>query len=558
MQKGKKFKTIMIIIVLCLVSLKYTRFEVRDIHSVYSLDGHLKWQFEAEHSFLFSSPCVADLDGNGLLEVLIGSLDRNLYCLDDSGNHIWSFSTEGQIVNSPSAADLDSDGKIEILIADGYNLYCLNEKGKIQWQKEISIVLSIPCIADVDNDGELDIIVVSISVTFTGSYLTTIYCLNYLGNEKWRYEINDDTIFSPCVTDLDGDGTLEILMGTYNSTLYCLDHQGNEEWRFLANETGSIKYPIAVDVDKDEKLEILFVTLDNYLYCLDNNGLEKWHFNANSTPSSPVVADIDNDDYPEILFGSESTGLFCLNYTGEIEWVFTSGNKMMSPVLADLDNDKYLEILVPSNDMVFYIINHDGIEAGNFILKNRISNSPCVADLNDDGVLEILVGAENELLCYSFPSIDSSGAFPWYCNRGSIFRTGNIDRDSDYLDDITENFYQTNQSDSDSDNDGLLDGLEVQIGLNPLVDDSDEDEDSDGLTNFEELKIYHTSIFTSDTDKDGRKDGWEVEYGSDPLCWDNWTYLFGLYFLPIYVGIIAAVIILIRRRQIKTSRIIEK
>ena len=256
MQKRKKFSTIMLIIVLCLVSLKDTRFKVINIHSVYSLDGHIKWQFEADHSFLFSSPCIADLDGNGLLEVLIGSLDRNLYCLDDSGNQIWLFSTEGQIVNSPSIADLDSDGKIEILIADGYILYCLNEKGKIQWQKEVPITLGIPSIADVDNDGELDIIIISISAT-SSSYVTTIYCLSYLGIEKWKYKINSDSIYSPCVTDLDNDGTLEILMGTYNSTLYCLDHQGNEEWRFLANHTTSIKNPIAVDVDNDEKLEIL-------------------------------------------------------------------------------------------------------------------------------------------------------------------------------------------------------------------------------------------------------------------------------------------------------------
>ncbi|MHA1464727.1 MAG: hypothetical protein ACTSQ2_06515, partial [Candidatus Heimdallarchaeaceae archaeon] len=141
----------------------------------------------------------------------------------------------------------------------------------------------------------------------------------------------------------------------------------------------------------------------------------------------------------------------------------------------------------------------------------------------------------------------------WYRYRGSIFSTGNIDSDSDYLDDVTEKFYGTNRTNPDTDNDGSLDGLEVQIGLNPLVNDASEDEDNDGLTNYEELKVYHTSIFTSDTDKDGRKDGWEIEHGSDPLRWDNWTYLFGLYFLPIYGGIIVAVILLIRKRQMKAS-----
>jgi len=105
-----------------------------------------------------------------------------------------------------------------------------------------------------------------------------------------------------------------------------------------------------------------------------------------------------------------------------------------------------------------------------------------------------------------------------------------------------------------TDNDGFLDGLEVQIGLNPLINDADEDEDNDGLSNYEELKTYHTSIFTSDTDKDGRKDGWEVEHGSDPLRWDNWAYLFGLYLLPDYGGIITMIVILLKRRNMQLKK----
>ncbi|MHA1398638.1 MAG: hypothetical protein ACTSSF_13180, partial [Candidatus Heimdallarchaeaceae archaeon] len=105
---------------------------------------------------------------------------------------------------------------------------------------------------------------------------------------------------------------------------------------------------------------------------------------------------------------------------------------------------------------------------------------------------------------------------------GSVYHTGWMDSDGDYLDDLTESFYQTNSSKEDTDGDEFLDGWEVQVGLNPLVDDARQDKDGDGLTNYEEAKIYHTSLFTADTDNDGLLDGWEVENGHNPLKWDNW------------------------------------
>ncbi|MHA1259334.1 MAG: hypothetical protein ACTSRO_06790 [Candidatus Heimdallarchaeaceae archaeon] len=112
-----------------------------------------------------------------------------------------------------------------------------------------------------------------------------------------------------------------------------------------------------------------------------------------------------------------------------------------------------------------------------------------------------------------------------------------MDSDGDYLDDLTEQFYQTNKSISDTDSDGFVDGWEVQVGLNPLIDDAKEDKDNDGLTNYEEAKTYHTSLFTADTDKDGLLDGWEVEKGHNPLKWDNWAKFFGLYLLPLWIAV---------------------
>ena len=63
----------------------------------------------------------------------------------------------------------------------------------------------------------------------------------------------------------------------------------------------------------------------------------------------------------------------------------------------------------------------------------------------------------------------------------------------------------------DLDSDGMDDGWETAIGLDPEVDDSGEDPDNDGLTNLEEWNSGENSTnpLKSDSDKDDLTDGAE-------------------------------------------------
>ncbi len=70
----------------------------------------------------------------------------------------------------------------------------------------------------------------------------------------------------------------------------------------------------------------------------------------------------------------------------------------------------------------------------------------------------------------------------------------------------------------DSDNDGLTDDMEMQIGTDP----NNPDTDGDGLTDGEEVNSYDTDPLNADTDGDGLTDGEEVNsYGTDPLNEDT-------------------------------------
>lgn len=68
-------------------------------------------------------------------------------------------------------------------------------------------------------------------------------------------------------------------------------------------------------------------------------------------------------------------------------------------------------------------------------------------------------------------------------------------------------------ADVDSDEDGLANIYEIENGTDPLSKDTD----NDGLTDYEEIFIYNTNPVIPDTDEDGLEDGDEPHIGLDPI-----------------------------------------
>lgn len=88
----------------------------------------------------------------------------------------------------------------------------------------------------------------------------------------------------------------------------------------------------------------------------------------------------------------------------------------------------------------------------------------------------------------------------------------NTDSDGDGNDD----------GDADSDSDGIPNLLELTSGLDPAdAEDAERDEDQDGLSNRAELLLHGTSMTIADTDEDGVLDGQEVRLSLDPLVVDT-------------------------------------
>ncbi|MFT5296134.1 MAG: outer membrane protein assembly factor BamB [Colwellia sp.] len=136
-----------------------------------------------------------------------------------------------------------------------------------------------------------------------------------------------------------------------------------------------------------------------------------------------------------------------------------------------------------------------------------------LAELDVEGTPLALTPSGEEL---NLISVLSDGSF-------NITAVGIVDSDNDGLPLWWESLYNlddNNASDAalDSDEDGLTNLEEFSLRTNPIVADTDDD----GLLDGEEVNTYLTSPLESDSDQDGLTDGAEVnEHGTDPLLSDS-------------------------------------
>jgi len=211
----------------------------------------------------------------------------------------------------------------------------------------------------------------------------------------------------------------------------------------------------------------------------------------------------------------------------------------------DQDNDglaDYLETTVYNSDPASSDSDNDGLTDGEEVYT--YNTSPTNSDSDGDGLLD-----GEEVHTYNTsptdPDSDNDGMTDGWEIANSLDpldpSDALLDPDNDGLINLEEYQNSTDPHDSDSDDDELLDGEEVNTyNTDPNNPDSDEDglsdsaevnihntdpnnpdSDNDGLTDGEEVNIYSTDPNNPDSDGDTMLDGWEVENGLNPLINDS-------------------------------------
>ncbi len=176
-------------------------------------------------------------------------------------------------VPNPVVADLDGDGFMEILYPsyDGkVHAYWLDKAQHGSWPYTIPTLglpgddfrfASEPVVADLDNDGHAEVIFTSWPKKGTGG-VGQLHILNYLGQELHRINLPAKAIGAgwngglgaPTLANIDADPDLEVVVGTVSSGVVAYDLPGTPNARILwgtgrggPRRTGKLEPALAIN-----------------------------------------------------------------------------------------------------------------------------------------------------------------------------------------------------------------------------------------------------------------------------------------------------------------------
>jgi len=296
-------------------------------------------------SYLFAFNVVKNENGEGYLCLPKKKPDLTEWVSSDVVNAGWG---------SPTLADLDGDGKAEIVVGN----VVFDYTGKLLWKGQggnggmgNDLIKthsgSISVVADINNDGKMEVI--------AGN---TVY--KYNGEILWQR--NDLVDGLTGVADMNLDGEPDIVLVAYNST-YILDSKGNTicgptsipgSMNKSLNKGGA---PIIADFNGDGKPEY-GVAGAEYFVVFDNQCKILWQ-SPTSDKSSNVtgasVFDFEGDGKAEAVYNDE---LYLRVYNGKDGQVLfqtpnTTNTTFEYPLIVDVNNDNKAEIVVIANTICY-------------------------------------------------------------------------------------------------------------------------------------------------------------------------------------------------------------
>lgn len=259
------------------------------------------------------APALADLDGDGAVEVVVGST----VVAGDDGRVLWqgdqgtgAFPVHPEVGYHSVPLDLDLDGFKEVLT--GQTLYAFD--GEVICSFPDNTWDGFVAAADLDEDGLGEVVSVgggTVRVFERDCTITAEWSLSGGGNGGM-----------PTIADFDVDGSPEI--GVADATTYSVyEPTGEPLWSQPVQDASShMTGSLVFDFENDGHPEVVYAD-ETRLWVFDGRSgevrLEDTNHASRTLHEYPTVADVDNDGSTEIIVpcggghgGENSNGLYVL------------------------------------------------------------------------------------------------------------------------------------------------------------------------------------------------------------------------------------------------------
>ncbi len=353
-----------------------------------------------------AAPALADIDGDGDLDVLVGDDPGDLILFANTGSATspafaaplvdpLGLGAAGAFDATPDLVDLDGDGDLDVLAADfaGDLLFFSNTGGVTSPAFAPPSVdpfglgstgnHAAPFVVDLDGDGDRDALVgrddgsIVLFLNTQSSAPRPLFSFPSLN----PFGLSNLSFFaSPDFVDIDDDGDLDAFVGAWNGEVYFFRNTGGPTSPVFAAPTkdpfglahgASVDQPIFTDIDGDGDLDE-FVGTSRGTYFARNTG----------TATSPA-------------FGPATHGVFGLTGVPNANLV----------VFADLDGDGDLDAFEATHDVGLYFARNTGTATSPAfeapvhdpfgIQDSGPGEHPAIADLEGDGDFDLMIGTES-------------------------------------------------------------------------------------------------------------------------------------------------------------------
>lgn len=428
------------------------------------------WSVKYDGVGTFSSPRVTDLNGDNVGDVILGAGREEFHACDSavialdgkSGEMLWCVRAIDQIFGSAALKDLNGDGVMDVLIggrsaelkaidgATGKVIWKFNKrKGAKKWYN----FYNPQFIADQDGDGLEDIL-----ISNGGDVMAAPYDPNrpsghlvVLGSRDGsllaQAQVPDgkETYMSVAALPVDGGKDYKVVFGTggetigghlYVTTLSDILAGDLSGAKLLdtSEEKGYIAPPVWIDINGDNNPDIVANAVEGKLLAYDGITYEPlWSVKIPNTEAYSSVAPgyFTGDSIPD-FFVSYAIGrwpkldwskqIMVNGATGNVEYIDSLGYYQTStPVVIDLNNDGWEEAILSVNSHVYdeadnrtlnnllVVINfrlNEVVQLWGSAEGSNISSTPWIGDMDNDGLLDIVYcHATNPNKTYTFDGL---------------------------------------------------------------------------------------------------------------------------------------------------------
>ncbi|MGB0430935.1 MAG: T9SS type A sorting domain-containing protein [Bacteroidia bacterium] len=419
------------------------------------------WTYYEDTTGTLSSPKAADLNSDGILDIVIGAgqEDKNkvstIAVNGANGKLLWKTTATNEIFGSAVFFDANKDKTPDVLMCGRKGiLECRNGKnGDLIWEffsKPKSEAADSgwhnffqpQIIADQNNDGYEDILVSNggdKSKSYTDTVGRPAGLIMVLSGKNGRIigqiktPDKQETYMAPLVYDFNNDGKLQVLFGSGGETMSgalwvidlkdLIDGKPKQSTRIVfTGKKGFIAPPSIADLNLDGYKDIVVNAYNGDIMCFSGKDFAKlWQIDLEGfeTQCSPAIGNFYGTHHPDVLaivFKGQAPNfkdyhqLLIDGKSGKVVWQDSlSDLQFASAAAVDFNGNGYDQALFSYNRLVNNAFVHD-LELYNFqsfasksIVKGEkginLSSTPLVVDLDGDDSLEI---------CYSYKKNDQN------------------------------------------------------------------------------------------------------------------------------------------------------